>query len=52
MIYEDEIKPQHEGNDAHASYLLTEEQLDSNIKAFTTLYLYVVGLNLNKLKEK
>lgn len=41
-----------EGNGAHASYLLTEEQLDSNIKAFTTLYLYVVGLSLNKLRGK
>lgn len=41
-----------EGNGAHASYLLSEEQLDSNIKAFTTLYLYVVGLSLNELKTK
>ena len=40
------------GNGAHASYLLTEEQLDDNIKAFTTLYLYVVGMNLNELKAK
>jgi type I restriction enzyme R subunit len=39
-----------DGNGAHASYLLSEDQLDSNIKAFTTLYLYVVGLNLNELK--
>ena len=41
-----------DGNGAHASYLLSEDQLDSNIKAFTTLYLYVVGLNLNDLKTK
>jgi type I restriction enzyme R subunit len=40
------------GNGAHASYLLTEEQLDDNIKAFTTLYLYVVGISLNELKAK
>lgn len=41
-----------EGNGAHASYLLTEAQLDSNIKAFVTLYLYVTGMCYDKLKEK
>lgn len=41
-----------DGNGAHFSYLLTEQQLDNNIKAFTTLYLYVVGMNLNELKNK
>lgn len=41
-----------DGNGAHSSYLLTEQQLDDNIKAFTTLYLYVTGLSLNELKNK
>ena len=41
-----------EGNGAHASYLLTEAQLDSNIRAFTTLYLYVTGMSLNDLKMR
>lgn len=41
-----------EGNGAHSSYLLSEQQLDDNIKAFTTLYVYVVGMNLNELKVK
>ena len=41
-----------DGNGAHSSYLLTEQQLDDNIKAFTTLYLYVVGMSLNELKNK
>ena len=41
-----------EGNGAHASYLLTESQLDSNIKAFVTLYMYVTGMCYNKLKMK
>lgn len=39
-----------EGNGAHSSYLMTEEQLDSNIKAFVTLYLYVTGMCLNEIK--
>ena len=34
------------------SYLLTEKQLDENIKAFVTLYVYVTGMCLNELKEK
>lgn len=41
-----------DGNGAHSSYLLTEQQLDDNIKAFTTLYLYVAGISLNELKNK
>lgn len=41
-----------DGNGAHASYLLSEEQLDSNIKAFVTLYLYVTGMSLEGIKEK
>ena len=41
-----------EGNGAHASYLQTEEQLDKNIKAFTTLYLYVTGMCYDELKAK
>jgi type I restriction enzyme R subunit len=32
--------------------LLTESQLDSNIKAFVTLYLYVTGMCLEELKQK
>ena len=39
-----------DGNGAHASYLLTEQQLDENIKAFTTLYLYVTGMCLNDIR--
>ena len=39
-------------NGAHSSYLLTEPQLDSNIKAFVTLYLYVTGMCLEELKQK
>jgi hypothetical protein len=39
-----------DGNGAHSSYLLTEQQLDSNIKAFTTLYLYVTGMCLEDIK--
>ena len=41
-----------DGNGAHASYLLTEQQLDNNIKAFVTLYLYVTGMCMNELKQK
>lgn len=41
-----------EGNGAHSSYLLTEQQLDSNIKAFITLYLYVTGMCLKDIKVK
>lgn len=41
-----------EGNGAHASYLLTEAQLDENIKAFATLYLYVTGMCYDELKAK
>ncbi|MCR5151942.1 MAG: HsdR family type I site-specific deoxyribonuclease [Prevotella sp.] len=41
-----------DGNGAHASYLLTEPQLDSNIKAFVTLYFYVTGMCYNELKAK
>lgn len=41
-----------EGNGAHASYLLTEPQLDSNIQAFVTLYFYVTGMCYNELKRK
>ena len=40
------------GNGAHSSCLLTEQQLDNNIKAFVTLYLYVTGMSLNELKQK
>lgn len=39
-----------DGNGAHASYLQTEQQLDDNIKAFTTLYLYVTGMCLNDIR--
>ena len=41
-----------EGNGAHASSVFTETQLDYNIMAFATLYIYVVGMCLNELKEK
>lgn len=41
-----------DGNGAHSSYTLSEEQLDKNIKAFVTLYLYVTGMCLEKLKTK
>lgn len=41
-----------EGNGAHASYLLTKAQLDENIKAFATLYLYVTGMCYDELKAK
>ena len=41
-----------DGNGAHASYLLTEQQLDDNIKAFVTLYLYVVGMHYSDLIVK
>ena len=41
-----------DGNGAHSSYLLSEQQLDDNIKAFTTLYLYVTGMCLNEIKVK
>ena len=41
-----------DGNGAHSSYLLTEKQLDDNIKAFVTLYIYVTGMCLNDIKVK
>ena len=41
-----------DGNGAHASYLMTESQLDENIKAFSTLYLYVTGMCYDALKIK
>ena len=41
-----------EGNGAHASYLHTEAQLDANINAFITLYIYVTGMCYNALKTK
>ena len=41
-----------EGNGAHASYLLTEAQLDENVRAFATLYLYVTGMCYDELKAK
>lgn len=41
-----------DGNGAHSSYLQTEPQLDNNLKAFVTLYLYVTGMCLNDLKAK
>lgn len=41
-----------DGNGAHASYLLTEAQLDAHIKAFLTLYLYVTGMCYERLKAK
>lgn len=38
-----------DGNGTHSSYLLTEQQLDGNIKEFVTLHVYVTGMCLNKL---
>ncbi len=40
-----------DGNGAHSSYLLSDAQLDSNIQAFVTLYMYVVGMCLNDMKK-
>ena len=54
-IYLDVIRTNrnsNEGNGAHASCIMTEKQLDYNIKAFATLYVYVVGMCLKELKEK
>ena len=54
-IYLDVIRTNrnsNEGNGAHASCIMTEKQLDYNIKAFATLYVYVVGMCLEELKEK
>ena len=45
------IRNTSDGNGAHFSYLFAEEQLDRNIKEFVTLYLYVVGMNLDKLNH-
>ena len=41
-----------EGNGAHASYLLSEQQLEYNIKAFTALYIYVVGMCYQDIMNK
>ncbi len=41
-----------DGNGAHASYLLSEQQLDENIKAFSALYLYVTGKCYDAIKAK
>jgi type I restriction enzyme R subunit len=41
-----------DGNGAHSSYLLTEKQLDDNIKAFVTLYVYVTGMCSDEIKAK
>lgn len=41
-----------DGNGAHASYLLTEAQLDVHLKAFPTLYLYVTGMCYDRMKAK
>lgn len=54
-IYLDVIRANrnsNEGNGAHASCIMTETQLDNNIKAFATLYVYVVGMCLEELKGK
>lgn len=40
------------GNGAHFSPFITEEELDKNIKAIVTIYMYVTGMNLSDLKEK
>lgn len=41
-----------EGNGAHYSTFFTEEQLDDNIKALVTMYMFVTGMCLNELKDK
>lgn len=41
-----------EGNGAHFSAYLSEEEIDKNIKAFVTLYMYVTGMCLGDLKAK
>lgn len=41
-----------EGNGAHFSAYLSEEEIDKNIKAFVTLYMYVTGMCLSDLKDR
>lgn len=41
-----------EGNGAHGSMFLSEEELDTRIKEIVTLYMYVTGSCLEDLKEK
>lgn len=41
-----------EGNGAHFSPYISEEELDKNIKAVVTLYMYVTGIYLRDLKYK
>lgn len=41
-----------DGNGAHFSHFVSEEELDSNIKAIVTMYMYVTGMCLKDLKYK
>ena len=41
-----------DGNGAHYSMFMNEEQLDRNIKEIVTMYMYITGQCLDKLKEK
>lgn len=41
-----------QGNGAHYSMFSTEEELDKNIKAAVTMYMYVIGMHLKDLKYK
>lgn len=41
-----------EGNGAHASVFLSEEELDTRIKEVVTVYMYVTGASLKDLKER
>lgn len=41
-----------DGNGAHYSMFMNEEQLDRNIKEVVTMYMYITGQCLDKLKEK
>lgn len=41
-----------EGNGAHSSMFKTEEQLDKDIEAYVSLYMYVTGMCLDELKAK
>ena len=40
------------GNGAHFSYFSSEEEVDRNIKALVTMYMYVTGMCLDELRDK
>ena len=41
-----------EGNGGHFSYLSSEEEMDRNIKALVTMYMYITGMCLDELRDK